>query len=281
MTNTAEPIKYDPAFAEADANIVLQSSDSICYRIPSFVLRTTSGFFRDMMTLPQPDNPRRHEDDNDDSIILNETSKVLGVLLRMISGLEIPKWESIDEIDEVLAAAQKYDMPGPMTSIRSAMRISVLLKEPLKMYAISARHEWEAEAKEASNHSLCLSIHDPEYTSVLGRVPSPYLLRLIALHRMRRDTLQKYIDSTPEHHHHSLCPDYQKKNQPWEDLKVRVFKEMDRRPMGDTLFGGGVNDPWPEATTCFTYKCDNRYCGNRPFSSSMFKCWLDSIPSTI
>jgi hypothetical protein len=46
---------YDPAFAENDANIVLQSSGGTIYQLPSFTLRTTSGFFCDMMTLPQHD----------------------------------------------------------------------------------------------------------------------------------------------------------------------------------------------------------------------------------
>jgi hypothetical protein len=55
---TTDPItsrNYDTAFAEQDASIMLQSSDGIFYRMSSFTLRTTSGFFRGMMTLPPTD----------------------------------------------------------------------------------------------------------------------------------------------------------------------------------------------------------------------------------
>ncbi|KZP02332.1 hypothetical protein FIBSPDRAFT_852303, partial [Athelia psychrophila] len=44
---------YHPSFSEEDATIVLTSSDGINYRIHPFTLRTTSGFFRDMISLPQ------------------------------------------------------------------------------------------------------------------------------------------------------------------------------------------------------------------------------------
>src|ERR1700685_744291 len=80
---------------------VLVTSDGICYRIHSFILRCTSGFFRAMLTLPQVS-------DRPDSVTLDETSKVVGILLRMISGLEVPMWESYDDIEAVLEAAHKY-----------------------------------------------------------------------------------------------------------------------------------------------------------------------------
>jgi hypothetical protein len=31
----------------------------------------------------------------------------------MISGFETPKWKSFEEIEDLLAAASKYEMPGP------------------------------------------------------------------------------------------------------------------------------------------------------------------------
>src|ERR1700683_2456043 len=80
MTNPNQ--SYDPMFDSLDDDFVLLvASDGICYRIPSFVLRCTSGFFRAMLTLPQVS-------DRPDSVTLDETSKVVGILLRMICGLE-------------------------------------------------------------------------------------------------------------------------------------------------------------------------------------------------
>ena len=73
---------YDPMFDSLDDDFVLLvASDGICYRIHSFILRCTSGFFRAMLTLPQVS-------DRPDSVTLDEASKVVGILLRMICGLE-------------------------------------------------------------------------------------------------------------------------------------------------------------------------------------------------
>ena len=74
---------YDPMFSSLDDNfILLIASDNMRYKIHSGILSATSGFFRDMITLPQTSN-------GPDSITLCKTSKVMGILLRMISGLEV------------------------------------------------------------------------------------------------------------------------------------------------------------------------------------------------
>ena len=113
---------YDPAFAEEDANIILQSSDATLYRMHTFTLRTTSGFFRAMLTLPQHESASTEE-----RIILDEPSKVLGTLLRIISGFRLQIWETFDhedsEVEGVLAAAEKYDMEGALSVIRSIREI--------------------------------------------------------------------------------------------------------------------------------------------------------------
>jgi hypothetical protein len=126
---TAQNLSYDPMFDSKDADFVLCSSDGTYYRIHSFILRTTSSFFRAMLTLPQqPNDPGELETI---AVTLGETSKVLGVLLRMISGLEIPKWESLDDVEAVLDAAHKYDMPGPMAALRLIASSHLFLAEPL------------------------------------------------------------------------------------------------------------------------------------------------------
>ncbi len=46
--------KYHPAFSFADADVILRSNQGTLYRVYSFTLRTTSGFFATMFSLPQP-----------------------------------------------------------------------------------------------------------------------------------------------------------------------------------------------------------------------------------
>lgn len=189
-TDAVSPRSYDPAFVEDDANIVLRSSDGIHYRIPSYTLRTTSGFFRDMFTLPMPVSGTNQGE----VIVMDETSKVLGKLLRMIGGLGFAKWESTEELEAVFAAAEKYDMPGPIATMAVNLTTSVFIQKPLKLYAVAARYGLEDVAKYASKLTLSLSIYDEEHIRVLERVPTTYVLRLFRLHRKRRDEFQKLVN---------------------------------------------------------------------------------------
>jgi len=261
---------YDPAFAEQDANIVLQSSDGVFYRIPSFTLRTTSGFFREMMTLPQPDSPSPDHDEN--PITLDETSEALGKLLRMISGFEISEWKSLDEAENLLAAAYKYDMPGPLSAMRAIFRLLFAAEQPLRSYAIAAQHGWEAEAKIASKHSLKLNIYNHAHAPLLERVPSTWLLRLFCMHRARIEAFKKQIIQPGMFTGQVFfgimggcenCSSEQTKDA-LSSLARVMLSEMERCPEGGILLGRGWRD-WPETKRCVKvhdiahcYKIENK-----------------------
>lgn len=96
-------------------------------------------------------------------------------------------------ICDLLNAVEKYDMPGPRATIRAYYILApLLLEQPLKLYAIAARYGWEEEAKLASKHTLCISIHEDEHATVLGRVPPSYLLRLFQTQRYIQHQNQKW-----------------------------------------------------------------------------------------
>jgi hypothetical protein len=280
---------YDAAFTEEDANIVLRSSDDIYYRIPSFTLRTTSGFFRGMMTLPPPDG-KSH--DHDDPITLDEKSEVVGMLLRMISGFEIPKWKSFDELEDLLAAAYKYDMRGPMATARTTFFWPFSLEQPLRQYAVAARYGWEEEAKCASTLSLSIPIYDEAHASILERVPSPWLLRLFGFHRARREGFKKSTiaqkDSVIFGISRCKCGSSQNTDALLELARLMLW-EMDRCPAGGALLSGEWKQ-WPEAKKCLQgAKChgrNNTYlsCNSPDYTGeidSAVKAALQSLPSTI
>jgi len=275
------PCKHDAAFMEDDANIILTSSDGVDYRVHAFTLRTTSGFFRDMISLPQHDSAESRED----SITLDEPSKVLGTLLRMICGFGITKWASYDEAENVLAAAQKYDMTGPLVTIRSAMTSPFFLEEPLRLYAVAARYGWEEEAKLASKYTLTLSLHDDEHAAILKRIPTDYVLRLFRLHRARRDQFKKHITRDNGCFGIQNCTNCHMSVQhsTLGHLTNSIIWEMDRRPAGDELLEGQWKE-WP------VYKGDvcTRHCsatfintGYEQRISREIKSCLRSLPSTI
>ena len=54
-------------------------------------------------------------------IHLDESADTVEALLRMISGVPIPSLTSYDAIEPILYAAEKYDMPGPLSIIRMVL----------------------------------------------------------------------------------------------------------------------------------------------------------------
>lgn len=279
---TEKPTPYDPSFTEEDALIILQSSDGTLYRMHAFVLRKTSEFFSGMMTLPQKSqNPA---EETEEHIVLNETSKILGVLLRMISGLEIPKWVSIDDVEDVLAAAHKYDMDGPIATIRSAMYSPLFVSEPLKLYAIAANNNWEEEAKEASKLSLALWIHDEKHVLTLERVPSPYLIRLFDLHWRRQDGFKLPFNKKPCFGSNNTDCHNCGRRQNWEPLVLKFFVEMEKRPDGDTLVKW---KQWDEAKLFFSgERCNDKhrcstYTDYDSIITSFIQVTLKHLPLTI
>jgi hypothetical protein len=254
-TDAATSILYDPAFTEEDANIVLQSSDGINYRLHSFTLRTTSGFFRAMMTLPSGSSL----DQKDDIIVMDETSMVLGTLLRMIGGLEFPKWESFDELESLWAAAEKYDMPGPLAVIRTVITTPPILDEPLRLYALATRYGWEDVAKLASKYTLGLSILDDKFAPVLERVPTSYILRLFRLRQRRRDNFRELIERNTFGIESSCggCG-HEVRYEAFSNLIKSMVLSMDHRPDGKELLDGEWK-VWP-ATKELVCTHGPRYC---------------------
>ena len=226
---------YDPLFGSSDADFVLRSLDGKQFRIYAFTLRTASGFFRMMFSLPQGSEVN-------DSITLDEPSNVVGPLLRMINGMEIPKWESYDEVESVLEAAHKYNMAGPISMVRFILILPRFLAEPLRLYVMATCFDWPEEAKLAAEQSLTISIHDTKYIPLLEQIPLGPLLKLLDLHRKRKDGFRNLIDEPAQFRAGNADPAYCEcgnivDNSPWRRLKSVMILQMDMRPMGDTLIG--------------------------------------------
>jgi hypothetical protein len=75
-------------------------------------------------------------------------------------------------------------------------------------------------------------------------------------------------------------------NRTWRELKIALFLEIDRRPLGDTICAevGGAAD-WPEALACWEAKCTKEGCSARNFGRvttfRQIRACIDTLPSTI
>ncbi|KAF8059832.1 hypothetical protein FPV67DRAFT_339972 [Lyophyllum atratum] len=298
--------RFHPEFSFPDADVILRSFEGTLYRIHSYTLRTTSGLFDTMFNLPQPmkckgaNQGHREQlgsgEDGDyepEEIPIYESDFVLERLLRLLCSIPVPSWESYDDVDRVLTAAEKWDTPGPIASIRAALTCPQLLtSDPLRLYVLAKHFDWKEEAKLASTQTLKLNLHDPIHAPTLARLSSKDLLPLLNLHRKRRDMFKRLIDS-PERfaagnsspYHCSRCGITQLDNHTWREYKNAMFAEIDRRPLGDTL--GVVVGPsadWPESKACWEATCKMEGCGgsnyDRIATLRQIRNCIDLLPST-
>ncbi|TFK35125.1 hypothetical protein BDQ12DRAFT_612203 [Crucibulum laeve] len=293
---------YHPSFSSLEADVVLRSTEGTLYRVDSYTLLTTSGLFETMFRLPQPKTQYESSSDcqvladirETEEIDVYESDDVLERLLPLLCGLVMPRWNTLDQVERILTVAEKWDTPGPIASIRSALTSPHFLRsEPLRIYALAKHFDWPEEAKLASTHTLTLDLHDPSHAPILERMSSKDLLPLLQLHRARRDQFRLLIDS-PERftagnsspYHCSRCGVTQLDNHTWRELKNAMFLEIDRRPLGDTLgVACGESAEWPESLACWEAKCKKEGCGgfnyDRIATLRQIRNCIDSLPLTI
>ena len=120
-------------------------------------------------------------------LYLDEDEKTLDALLRMVCGLPLLPIDTHDLADGLLYAAEKYDMPGPLSIVRLVLQTAPLAMDPLRLYAAACRFGWESEAKTASMQTLTYNLHDPIHRPALQRLSTTAVLDLFALHRARRE----------------------------------------------------------------------------------------------
>ncbi|KAF8625532.1 hypothetical protein AX17_006820, partial [Amanita inopinata Kibby_2008] len=121
-TKTKGPT-YHPLFSSPEADIVLRSLEGTLFRVHSYILRTTSGLFRTVFTLPQP--PTQSKDST--IISIYEPSQLLCLLLPLLSGQPTtPPLTSLslNTIIRLLFLAEKWDTPGPISYIRNIINAS-------------------------------------------------------------------------------------------------------------------------------------------------------------
>ncbi|KAI0661185.1 hypothetical protein C8Q70DRAFT_1052292 [Cubamyces menziesii] len=273
-----------PLFSSEDGDIVLGSKDRVLFRVHSYTLKTTSGWFRAMYSLPQ--RSATVTDVPPETIFVDEDSATLEGLLRMVCGLPVPRLDSYDIIEPILHAAEKYDMPGPMSIVRALVMTPPLLAEPLRLYAIACRYGWQDEAMLASRYTLTLNLHAPEFRSTLQKLSTDALLNLFQLHRTRREALRKRLDDPPfvNDNGDTSCSncgslvDYHT----WRELKYVIIMEMDARPLGDTVVNPGLLE-WPAARACWAAKCINcdRVLYDKTLTMRVIRECIEQLPTTI
>ncbi|KAI9434595.1 hypothetical protein H4582DRAFT_2080604 [Lactarius indigo] len=139
-----------------DADVVLQSSDLVNFRVQRSILATSSPFFGDLLSLPQPPGPQLV--DGLPVVHLPEDAEVLNSLITMLYPVPPELPDSGDKILTLLAACQKYEMTAVQSSIRAEVRRRGLLSptgaESFRLFAVAYRHRLIPEMKAAARLTL-------------------------------------------------------------------------------------------------------------------------------
>jgi len=188
-----------------DADIILESSDLIHFRVHKSVLVTSSPFFRDMFSLPQPTTGESH--DGLPLVHLSEDTDVLNSLVSMLYPVTPDIPDSNDSILALLAATQKYDMVSVQSSIRAEVSRRKLLSptgvEAFRVYAIACGKRLFPEMVAMAR----LSLHYPMTFEGLGealRSFEGWALRDLACFRLSCTTklssqIRSFLDCRDEH----------------------------------------------------------------------------------
>ncbi|KAH9015130.1 hypothetical protein EDB83DRAFT_2271626 [Lactarius deliciosus] len=139
-----------------DADVILQSSDLINFRVRRSILATSSPFFGDLLSLPQPPGPQLV--DGLPVVHLPEDAEVLNSLVTMLYPIPPELPDSADNILTLLAACQKYEMTAVQSSIRAEVSRRGLLSptgaESFRLFAVAYRKRLIPEMKSAARRTL-------------------------------------------------------------------------------------------------------------------------------
>ena len=174
------------SFDAKDADIILLSGEkhnSTEFRVHRCILAAASPFFYDMFTLPQSEPL----DDSQLPVIpVSEPSCTIDTLLRFIYPVQDPHIDSLEQLVPIITAAAKYDLTAVLTSLRTILVSPCFAKaEPLRVYAIASRFDFEEEAKIASKYTLNVNVLDAPLSDDLKFISAYAYHRLLDLHRRR------------------------------------------------------------------------------------------------
>jgi hypothetical protein len=172
-----------------DADVIIQSSDNVNFRVRRSILATSSPFFGDLFSLPQPSD---HEVvDGLPVVSLPEDAEVLDSLMTFLYPVPSELPSSEDKILTLLAACQKYDMSTIQSSIRSEVsRRGLLLPtgaEAFRLFAVAYRKRLIPEMKAAARLTLGHSMTFESLGEALRSFEGCALFDLSRFHRRCRD----------------------------------------------------------------------------------------------
>ena len=185
---------FHPRHNHADGDLILSSSDNVLFRVHSVVLKLVSGFFKQMLEIPRVASENPNE-----PIPVSEDGKTIGLLLDSV----YPHYDGTDSVRTyeeawaVTRAAEKYDMPSALETLRVKISMNPHLRQhAVQLYALACHCRWTDVIKMAAESAANSDIVDVAYRnkSALKDMAVKDLLHLLHFRRRRIDALIQILE---------------------------------------------------------------------------------------
>lgn len=150
-----------PPFNRTDADILLRSTDQVYFRLHKVLLTIASTVFQSMFSLSERANGSSPGDEIIDGlrvVDVEERAEYLDILLRFCyppAVTETPVLSSLDTIQTVLRLAQKYNMHGVLSLLRTQLVAPKILdEESMRVFAFACHHRMKDEMRIAARYTL-------------------------------------------------------------------------------------------------------------------------------
>lgn len=149
-------------FDDARADLILQSSDEIHFRVFKLIISLASPIFTDMFRIPSPPSQNSHEVQ---VVSLSEDSTALDVALRHIYPMPTLEGDTLLYASILTEFARKYEVNGLDKYISRYLTASIEL-DPVGVYAMAIAYGYNSIGVNAARSCLNLRFSD---------LQSPYL----------------------------------------------------------------------------------------------------------
>ena len=134
----------DSPFDDTDAEIVLRSSDNVDFYVHKWPLSRASSVFKDMFSIPSPNNPSNADELKDGIPIVHmtENSAVLDTILRLSYPTDKPSISSeLSFVRALSEAMDKYAMIKTFPQTLESVMLEAAAVHPFAVYAIACHYQ--------------------------------------------------------------------------------------------------------------------------------------------
>ncbi|KAL5513464.1 hypothetical protein ACEPAH_3863 [Sanghuangporus vaninii] len=240
-------VKSHPDYDDQESDLILESADGKRFRVHSFIMKLASDVFKTMIDVAPVQVSSKepiHVQEKDD-VVKDLLDAIYPNKLSFLNGPP-----TFEHFKDICYAAEKYEMIGALQTMQFFFRRMIDSFPPLLSFAIASRYEWTEELRLTSIATLKLDLYSPQSVKELQFIPSGVLLKLMELHRERRNILVASLDldlddscgvrsigwsSVTLDRSSCMRPASHFTTPRWTVLKYRLSEEMERKPDGSSI----------------------------------------------